>query len=63
MPIKINLKEGDYLKKTVDLFSMPGLLILSDSSLAQVESDYRMVRNLEKEGLFILGDSHAVNNQ
>ncbi|HEO1378577.1 TPA: hypothetical protein VAH49_003050, partial [Legionella pneumophila] len=48
---------GKYLKKTVDLFSMPGLLILSHESKEQVESDYNLVRKLEQKGLFVLAAS------
>ncbi|HAT1597482.1 TPA: hypothetical protein ACQ53F_002616 [Legionella pneumophila] len=48
---------GKYLRKTVDLFSMPGLLILSHESKEQVESDYNLVRKLEQKGLFVLAAS------
>ncbi|HEN5497126.1 TPA: hypothetical protein U6291_003065, partial [Legionella pneumophila] len=50
-------RPGKYLKKTVDLFSMPGLLILSHESKEQVESDYNLVRKLEQKGLFVLAAS------
>ncbi|KTC84538.1 MULTISPECIES: ATP-grasp domain-containing protein [Legionella] len=52
--LKLNVRPGTYLKKTVDLFSMPGLLILSHESREQVESDYLSIRQLEQNGLFIL---------
>ncbi|HAU1997205.1 TPA: hypothetical protein F8S45_15165, partial [Legionella pneumophila] len=51
------VRPGKYLKKTVDLFSMPGLLILSHESKEQVESDYNLVRKLEQKGLFVLAAS------
>ncbi|HEN4755871.1 TPA: hypothetical protein U5517_002953, partial [Legionella pneumophila] len=54
---KLNVRPGKYLKKTVDLFSMPGLLILSHESKEQVESDYNLVRKLEQKGLFVLAAS------
>ncbi|HAT8351737.1 TPA: hypothetical protein GDD16_14995, partial [Legionella pneumophila] len=52
--LKLNVRPGKYLKKTVDLFSMPGLLILSHESKEQVESDYNLIRKLE---LFVLAAS------
>ncbi|MFQ2961352.1 hypothetical protein, partial [Legionella pneumophila] len=55
--LKLNVRPGKYLKKTVDLFSMPGLLILSHESKEQVESDYNLVRKLEQKGLFVLAAS------
>ncbi|HHT9778215.1 TPA: hypothetical protein ACT9HO_002885, partial [Legionella pneumophila] len=51
------VRPGKYLKKTVDLFSMPGLLILSHESKEQVESDYNLVGKLEQKGLFVLAAS------
>lgn len=38
--LKLNVRPGKYLKKTVDLFPMPGLLTLRHESKEQVESDY-----------------------
>ncbi|CZH12389.1 TPA: hypothetical protein I8Y83_001506 [Legionella pneumophila] len=55
--LKLNVRSGKYLKKTVDLFSMPGLLILSHESKEQVESDYNLVGKLEQKGLFVLAAS------
>ncbi|HAT1775539.1 hypothetical protein D7217_13555 [Legionella pneumophila] len=55
--LKLNVRLGKYLKKAVDLFSMPGLLILSHESKEQVESDYNLVRKLEQKGLFVLAAS------
>lgn len=52
--LKLIAKPDTLIKKTVDLFSIPGLLILSHESSDQVENDYQMIRKLEKDGLFIL---------
>ncbi len=50
--LKLNIHPYDYLKKTIDLFSMPGLLILSHESAEQVREDYETIREFEKQGLF-----------
>lgn len=52
--MKLFKKPGDLLKKTVDMFTMPGILVLSHHSAKQLESDYATIRKLEKEGLFLL---------
>ena len=52
--LKLNIQPSDKLKKTVDLFTMPGLLILSHSDEKQVENDYQTIRQLEREGLFVM---------
>lgn len=48
-------KEGDEIERTIDLFSNPGIIYLSHHSRAQIESDYREIRELERHGqLFTL---------
>ncbi|HEN5521530.1 TPA: hypothetical protein U6303_002741, partial [Legionella pneumophila] len=58
--LKLNVRPGKYLKKTVDLFSMPGLLILSHESKEQVESDYNLVGKSEQKELFVLAASRSL---
>ncbi|MGW4286905.1 ATP-grasp domain-containing protein [Streptomyces sp. NPDC004673] len=40
------------LPRTVDLFTSPGYLYLAAADPAQVEADYRRLRDLEKNGLY-----------
>jgi hypothetical protein len=48
------LGPGDQLKKTVDLFSCPGMVYLVDTDRAQLERDYERLRELEAAGIFEL---------
>jgi hypothetical protein len=43
---------GDVLKKTVDLFSSPGVVYLLSPSRDQLADDYHRLRGLERTGLF-----------
>lgn len=52
--MKTDIKEGMSIKKTVDLFTSPGLIILAHHDPLQVEKDYRAIRSLEEEGLIML---------
>lgn len=51
--IKADLKKGMQINKTVDLFTSPGLVILSHPDCEQIEKDYQAIRSLEEGGLFI----------
>jgi hypothetical protein len=44
------LKPGDQLKRTVDLFSCPGIIYLVDPDRAQLKRDYDRIRELDATG-------------
>jgi hypothetical protein len=44
------LSPGDQLKKTVDLFSCPGIIYLVDPDRAQLKADYDRIRELDASG-------------
>jgi biotin carboxylase len=48
------LAPGDRLKRTVDLFSCPGIIYLVDPDRDQVQADYDRLRELEADGIFEL---------
>jgi biotin carboxylase len=48
------LAPGDRLKRTVDLFSCPGIIYLVDPNRGQVQADYDRLRELEADGIFEL---------
>jgi biotin carboxylase len=52
--LKLNFKLGDILQKTIDLYSIAGLLILNHSSQQQLEHDYQTIRELEKGEWFTI---------
>ncbi len=45
---------GDELKRTVDLFSCPGMVYLVDPDREKLKADYDRLRELEAEGLYEL---------
>jgi hypothetical protein len=53
------LGPGDELKRTVDLFSCPGMLYLVDPDREKLQADYERLRELEAEGLFELAEPVA----
>ena len=50
--VKIAVKPGERLAKTVDLFTSPGEIILIHHDPEILEEDYRRICELEKQGLF-----------
>lgn len=48
------LEEGDELKRTIDLFSCPGMAYLVDPDRERLQADYERLRQLEADGLFEL---------
>ncbi len=48
------LEPGDELKRTIDLFSCPGMVYLVDPDRGRLQADYERLRELEAEGLFEL---------
>jgi hypothetical protein len=50
------LEAGDELKRTIDLFSCPGMLYLVDPDREKLQADYERLRELEAEGLFELDE-------
>lgn len=48
------LGPGDELKRTIDLFSCPGMIYLVDPDRERLKADYDRLRDLEAEGLFEL---------
>ena len=55
------LETGDELKRTIDLFSCPGMLYLVDPDRAKLQADYERLRELEAEGLFELEQAVATS--
>lgn len=45
-------KNGDYLNKTVDLFTNPGTIYLCSDNEEQLERDYEQIRSWEAKGCF-----------
>ena len=41
---------GDQLKRTIDLFSCPGIIYLVDPDRSQLKTDYDRIRELDAEG-------------
>jgi ATP-grasp domain-containing protein len=48
------LGAGDELRRTVDLFSCPGMVYLVDPDRGRLQADYERLRELEADGLFEL---------
>jgi len=46
------LEPGQQLKRTIDLFSCPGMLYLIDPDRARLQADYERLRDREADGLF-----------
>ena len=44
------LGPGDTLKRTIDLFSCPGIIYLVDPDRAQLKADYDRIRELDAAG-------------
>lgn len=58
--VKIDVQVGEPLRKTIDLITAPGLIVLSNDSQEQLEKDYLKIREYEKEGLFKLKEDVKV---
>ncbi|MBY0545342.1 MAG: ATP-grasp domain-containing protein [Gammaproteobacteria bacterium] len=50
--MKSSLKKNTLVTTTVDLFTSPGLIILSHPDPQQIDTDYQAIRAFEQEGLF-----------
>jgi len=50
--VRIPVKSGDSIARTVDLFTSPGEVLLVNSDPAILEADYKRICELENEGLF-----------
>ncbi len=48
----LTIPPGRPVRRTVDLTSVPGYLYLSSDDAAQIEADYRRLRELEENGLY-----------
>ncbi len=53
------LGPGDELKRTIDLFSCPGMIYLVDPDRERLKADYDRLRELEAEGLYELAEPVA----
>ncbi len=53
------LGPGDELKRTIDLFSCPGMIYLVDPDRERLKADYDRLRQLEAEGLYELAEPVA----
>mmetsp|Transcript_21341 Transcript_21341/g.30893 ORF Transcript_21341/g.30893 Transcript_21341/m.30893 type:complete len:600 (+) Transcript_21341:75-1874(+) len=51
--MEIFLKPGDMIKKTIDCFTLAGVIMLAHSLDAQVSADYERIREMEDENIFI----------
>jgi hypothetical protein len=51
--MEIFLKPGDIVKKTIDCFTLGGVIMLSHRYGGQVEADYARIREMEDQNLFI----------
>lgn len=54
--LRLTVKPGESLKKTTDFFSHPGKVDLIHDQFERASADMGIIRELEKEGLFVLGD-------
>ena len=45
---------GDEIRLTVDLFTVPGTVYLAHADRATLERDYERIRELERDGLFLV---------
>jgi biotin carboxylase len=57
LELTLTLPEGGPLPRTVDLATSPGYVYLSAADAAQVEADYRRLRELEETGLYDLDEA------
>jgi hypothetical protein len=53
---RVNLKPGDRVSKTVDLYTTPGSIFLVDRDKQVVLNDYRTIRRIEEDGMFEIVD-------
>jgi hypothetical protein len=51
--MEIFLKPGDRIRKTIDCFTLAGVIMMSHRFEGQVEGDYSRIRSIEDEGLFV----------
>jgi hypothetical protein len=51
--MEIFLKPGDTIRKTIDCFSLAGVIMLSHRYESQVEADYLRIREMEDADLFL----------
>lgn len=50
--MEIFLKPGEIVKKTIDCFTLAGVIMLSHRYESQVENDYLRIREMEDLDLF-----------
>lgn len=51
--MEIFLKPGELIRKTIDCFTLAGVIMLTHRSEIQVVNDYDRIRQMEDEDLFI----------
>lgn len=51
--MEIFLKPGDTIRKTIDCFTLAGVIMLSNRYDAQVANDYNRIREMEDLNLFV----------
>lgn len=51
--MEIFLKPGEIVRKTVDCFTLAGVIMLSHRYESQVEADYLRIREMEDSNLFV----------
>lgn len=52
----LHVEPGGELRRTIDLFSSPGTVMLVHEDPEMIEQDYRTIRDLEQDGLYQLGN-------
>jgi hypothetical protein len=49
-----SVSPGEQIASTIDVFSSPGYVVLRHLEPAQIEADYRVIREWESSGLYAL---------
>lgn len=51
--MEIFLKPGEIVRKTIDCFTLAGVIMLSHRYESQVDADYLRIRDMENSNLFV----------
>ena len=59
---RIQIKKGDNIRPTTDLFSTPGIIFLVSDCFEQIQRDYHLIRELEAKGqLYCVAEDESEN--
>jgi biotin carboxylase len=50
--MKLRLRPGDFIEKTINVISSPGHVVLIHSNMEVIRKDYEIIRDLERNGLY-----------